>query len=160
MHRLARRQPSRAICRQAPDGAASRNSVEIGKRSFKSAATFPKRFANFGNERKKLTKDLVAFLSDLGTNHQVTPGAHLNPAMKPHIDQWMSVVKAKHLSPHDAAMADQNLLSYLKTTCQFDVTATQSHLTYDYFQRLLTEQQNERNEISSSFTKIIEILGH
>jgi hypothetical protein len=29
----------------------TRNKVKIGKRSFKMAATFPKRFANFGNEK-------------------------------------------------------------------------------------------------------------
>ncbi len=125
----------------------------------------PVNWQSFLNQAKEmesvetLTKDLVAFLNDLGINHQVTPGAHLNPAMKPHIDQWMAVVKAKHLSPHDADMADQNLLSYLKTTCQFDVTATQSHLTYDYFQRQLADQQRERAEISGYFTKIIESLG-
>jgi hypothetical protein len=37
----------------APRRAAQGKAVMIGKRSFKAAAAFPKRFSNFGNEKKK-----------------------------------------------------------------------------------------------------------
>ncbi len=106
---------------------------------------------------EKLTTDLVTFLQDLGKDGRISRGIHMNPAIKNRVDQWVDA-KSKHLSPHDAAMADQGLLSFLKLTCQADITAAQQHLTYDYFQRGLADQQRERKEISDVFGKSIDEL--
>ena len=106
---------------------------------------------------EKLTNDLVAFLRDLGKEGHVTRGASANPAIKNRVDQWIDA-KSKRLSPRDAAMADQSLLSFLKVTCQADITAAQQHLTYDYFQRALADQQRERSELSGVFANIIDEL--
>ncbi len=103
----------------------------------------------------KLSNDLVAFLRDLGMNGHVTRGAHTNPLIKNRIDQWLDA-RGKRLSPRDAAMADQSLLSFLKITCQTDVAAAQPRMTYDYFQRQLADQQRERTEMAGVFGKIIE----
>jgi S1-C subfamily serine protease len=104
-----------------------------------------------------LTKDLVALLQELGKDGRVTRGRHLNPVIKTRIDQWLDA-KAKRLSPHDATMADLSFLSFLKITCQSDVTAAQQHITYDYFRHELEDQQRERTEIANSFSKIIDSL--
>jgi hypothetical protein len=104
---------------------------------------------------EKLTDDLVTFLQDLSKDGNVTRGAHTNPAIKSRIDAWLEA-KSKRLSPRDAAMADQSMLSFLKVTCQSDITAAHQRLTYDYFQRILTDQQRERTEISGILGKIIE----
>ncbi len=106
---------------------------------------------------EKLTDDLAAFLQDLSKEGRVSRGAHTNPAIKNRIDQWLEA-KSKRLSAHDAAQADQSLLSFLKITCQADITAAQPRMTYDYFHRGLADQQRERKEISDVFTKIIDDL--
>jgi len=106
---------------------------------------------------EKLTEDLVAFLDDLGKDGRVTRGAHPNPVIKTRIDQWLEA-KSKRLSPRDSATADQSLLSFLKIICQSDITAAQPRLTYNYFQRALSDQQRERTEISGYFSQAIENL--
>ena len=106
---------------------------------------------------EKLTDDLVAFIEDMSKDGRVARGAHTNPAIKNRINQWLEA-RAKRLSPHDAAMADQSLISFLKITCQSDITAAQQHLTYDYFQRGLADQQRERKEIADVFSNIIDDL--
>lgn len=104
---------------------------------------------------EKLTKDLAAFLNDLATEKRINLGAHNNPAIKNRIDAWLEA-RAKKLSHRDAAMADQGLISFLKVACQSDVTAARQHITYDYFQRDLADQQKERDEISGVFNEIIQ----
>ena len=106
---------------------------------------------------EKLTKDLVTFLQDLSKDGTVNRGAHNNPAIKTRVDQWIDA-KSRRLSARDSSMADQSLLSFLKVTCQSDITAAQQRITYDYFRRQLDEQQKERTEIASYFGKIIESL--
>jgi len=90
-------------------------------------------------------------------NGRVSRGAHTNPAIKNRIGQWLEA-KSKRLSTHDMAQAGQSFLSFLKITCQSDITATQQHLTYDYFQRALAGQQRERKELADVFADIIDEL--
>ncbi len=105
-----------------------------------------------------LTGDLDGFLIDLSKHKgRVTPGAHSNPAIKMRIDQWLGD-KKKRLNPKDAATVDQNFLSFLKVACRSDTMAAQPRLTYDYFQRQLGEQQQQRGEIADIFDKIIKEL--
>jgi len=104
---------------------------------------------------EKLTDDLAGFLNDLATNSRVTAGAHNNPIIKKRLDAWLED-RAKRLSPRDAAMANQSFLSFLKITCQTDTAAARPHMTYDYFQRKLTDQQKERDEMSKVFDQIIQ----
>ena len=78
-------------------------------------------------------------------------------AIKNRIDAWLEA-RSKKLSARDAAMANQSLLSFLKVACQSDVTAARQHITYDYFQRGLADQQKERDEISNIFNEIIQNL--
>ena len=105
-----------------------------------------------------LTGDLDGFLTDLSKNKgRVTAGAHTNPAIKTRIDQWLAE-KKKRLNPKDAATVDQNFLSFLKVACRSDTMAAQPRLTYDYFQRQLGVQQQQRGEIADIFDKIIKEL--
>ena len=104
---------------------------------------------------EKLTGDLSAFLRDIAEHGRVTPGIHNNPVIKTRIDQWHEE-RSKRLSPRDAAAANKSFLSFLKITCQSDVTAARHHLTYDYFLRALADQQRERDEISGVLGEIIE----
>ena len=101
-----------------------------------------------------LTKDLEVFLMDIAKNHHVTPGVHNNPVIRSRIDAWTSQ-STHHLSPADAAMNDQNFISFLKSACQSDVIAARQRLTYDYFQRALENQQQGRNELAEVFDRII-----
>ena len=105
-----------------------------------------------------LTGDLDEFLTDLSKNKgHVTPGAHSNPAIKTRIDQWLAD-KKKRLNPKDAATVDQNFLSFLRIACRSDIAAAQPRMTYDYFQRQLGVQQQQRGEIADIFDKIIKDL--
>jgi len=106
---------------------------------------------------EKLTKDLVAFLRDLGKDGKVDRGSHTNPLIKTRIDQWIDA-KSKRLSPRDSSIADQSFISFLKVTCQSDIIAGQQHLTHDYFRRQLDDQQKERTEIANYFSKILDNL--
>ncbi|EDY18626.1 hypothetical protein CfE428DRAFT_4012 [Chthoniobacter flavus Ellin428] len=106
---------------------------------------------------EKLTNDLAAFLRDLAKNKHVTPGAHNNPAIKSRIDAWAEA-RSRHLSPHDASLADESFISFLKATSEADVTAARQHITYDYFQRALADQQRERDAIANVFKQIVQEL--
>ena len=101
-----------------------------------------------------LTGDLGNFLVDLGKDSRVTAGAHSNPAIKTRIDQWLAE-KKKRLNPRDAATVDQNFISFLRVACRSDTVAAQPRMTYDYFQRQLTTEQQQRAEIADIFDKII-----
>jgi hypothetical protein len=105
-----------------------------------------------------LTTDFVRFFSDLSKHHKVTAGMHTNPAIKNRIDWWESQKRGR-LSAQDAAVADQNFVGFLKTAAQADVTAARQHITYDYFQRSLAQQQKARDEISDVFASIIKQMG-
>ncbi|MDR3401785.1 MAG: DUF1080 domain-containing protein [Chthoniobacter sp.] len=105
---------------------------------------------------EKLTGDLASFVNDLGKK-DAELNSHGNPIIKNRIDAWREA-RSKRLSPRDASMADQSLLSFLKVTCQGDVVAARQHITYDYFQRDLADQQKERDEISGVFNEIIQNL--
>jgi hypothetical protein len=104
---------------------------------------------------EKLTEDLGAFLMDLARNEQVTPSRHTNPAIKTQIEWWTASNK-RRLSPRDAATADQNFFAGLKNASTADLVAARSRLTYDYFQRALAEQQQERREITEVFDQILQ----
>jgi hypothetical protein len=103
---------------------------------------------------EKLTKDLVGFLRDLGEDGKVSRSAHSNPIISRRIDVWLEA-KRKGLSARDSAAADQSFLSFLKSTCQSDIIASQQRTTYDYFRRQLTDIQKERTEIAGVFEKIL-----
>ncbi|MBA3960613.1 MAG: hypothetical protein H0X40_01760 [Chthoniobacterales bacterium] len=52
-------------------------------------------------------------------------------------------------------MADANFLSFLKFACQNGVVAARRHMTYDYFQRELADQQTTRDDMSKAFQEIV-----
>ncbi|MGB8356515.1 MAG: serine protease [Chthoniobacteraceae bacterium] len=103
-----------------------------------------------------LTGDLYDFFRDLEENkNHVTPGRHSNPVLKTRIDQWMAD-KGRHLSESDVKWADANFISFLKVACRQDTAATQRYLTYDYFQRDLADEQQEREQMAKAFEEIIQ----
>lgn len=100
-----------------------------------------------------LTDDLIEFLEDL-EDSKVNSSRHTNPVIKNRIDTWLAS-KMRGLSQRDRLQVDQNFLSFLKVTCQSDLTAARPRLTYDYFQRALGEQQKQRAQMADIFDKII-----
>jgi hypothetical protein len=99
-------------------------------------------------------------LESVGDDGRVTPGIHANPAIKSRIDAWLaSKAAARGAGSSDQRIQDLNFLSFLKSTCQSDITVAQQHLTYDYFQRQLAEQQRERTELAGIFGEVIENAG-
>ena len=105
-----------------------------------------------------LTTDFVRFFNDLARHHKVTPGMNTNPVIKNRIE-WWEAQKRGRMSAQDAAAVDQNFVGFLKSAAQADVTAAKQHITYDYFQRSLAEQQKARNQISDVFAGIIKQMG-
>jgi Trypsin-like peptidase domain len=106
---------------------------------------------------EKLTEDLGKFLIDVSRKGRVDSGAHTNPAIRMRIDQWEKD-KRKKMSERDATAVDQNFLGFLRSTCRADVIAAQPRMTYDYFQRKLSEQQRDRGEMAEIFDKMIKEL--
>ena len=102
-----------------------------------------------------LTEALDNFFRDLYENKShVTASRHANPVIKTRISQWQES-KSHKLSVTDRESADANFISFLKVACQTDLADVQRSLTYDYFQRRLTEEQGTRNEMAKAFTEII-----
>lgn len=102
-----------------------------------------------------LTDDLYDFFRDLSENkYHVTLSRHTNPVIKTRIDQWLSE-KGRHISASDAKWEDANFVSFLKISCHQDTAAAQRSLTYDYFQRELADQQQDRDEMTKAFEEII-----
>ena len=103
----------------------------------------------------ELTEALDNFFRDLYENRShITIAKHTNPVIKARISQWQEV-KSHKLSAMDRETADANLLSFLKVACQTDLAGAQRSLTYDYFQRRLSDEQETRNEMAKAFTDII-----
>jgi len=105
---------------------------------------------------EQLTTDLEKFLMDLARNHRVTPGMHTNPAIKMQLDWWQASNRRGSLGSRDAATADQNFIAGLKNISQADIAAARQNLSYDYFIRKLTEQQQQRKGITDVFDEILQ----
>jgi len=106
---------------------------------------------------EKLTKDFIVLIKDIAADGRVSRSLHSNPVITSRIDAWLAE-KSRHLSRSDKVNADQNFVSFLKTTSQADVASAQQYMTYDYFQRQLTEQQRERAEIAKFFARIVDAV--
>jgi hypothetical protein len=106
-----------------------------------------------------LTYDLEKFLVDLAKNDgKVTTSAHTNPAIKSRIEQWLGS-KRKGMTDKDIVAANQNFLAFLKSACRSDILNAQQRMTYDYFQRQLTEEAGYRTEFANIFDSIIKEIG-
>jgi len=104
---------------------------------------------------KTLTDDFYNFFFDLMFNKaNLTPDWHGKSLIKSRVEDW-SAVKSGHPSPEDAAEADANFISFLKTACQSDIAAAQGQITYDYFQRNLADQRLVRDQMAQAFERII-----
>ena len=104
-----------------------------------------------------LTEDLTTFIKDTAGYGEVSPGKHTNPAIRSRIDAWQSS-QATLTNPKDRAAATQSFVAFLKSAAQADVIQARDHLTYDYFQRRLADQQRERTEIAGVFNQVIQNL--
>ena len=106
---------------------------------------------------EKLTTDLERFLVDLARNHRVNPAMHTNPAIKTQLDWWAANNSRNGLGvSRDSATADQNLIAGLKNVSQADVNVARQNLSYDYFIHRLTEQEQQRKEITDVFDEILQ----
>jgi hypothetical protein len=103
-----------------------------------------------------LTDDLAKVLMDMVRNHNITPSAHSNPAIKTQIDWWTAATRRGSLSPRDSATADQNFIAGLKNISVADIAAARQHITYDYFVKNLNEQQQQRRSITEVFDRILQ----
>jgi hypothetical protein len=101
-----------------------------------------------------LTVAFDRLFMDMMQNHKITPDLHTHPAIKTRINQWQTDMKRK-MSEKDAAAADQNFLSFLKVTTRTDILNARPHMTYDYFQRKLDEENRTRTEMAQVFDEII-----
>lgn len=119
---------------------------------------WPAFYAQAGQMEKieQLTADLEKFLIDIAKDSRVSLGVHNNPAIKSRIDQWQASKKGRSLSSKDMAQINLNFVAFIKSACRSDTTAAQSQMTYDYFQRQLTGEQQIRGEMAEIFQKIIQ----
>jgi hypothetical protein len=104
----------------------------------------------------ELSEDLYDFYRDLNLNNgNVTPQQHDNPDLQHRIEDWVTGKKS-NLSPEDSASADATFLSFLKTTCESDIAAAQSQVTYNCFADELAWEKQERQEMEKSFEQTIQ----
>jgi hypothetical protein len=119
--------------------------------------TFRAQAAEMG-KIETLTADLYDLFRDMQENKgSITPGRHTNPVIKGRIDQWFED-RTSTRSAADENAANANFFSFLKVACQSDVAAAKQHMTYDYFQRDLASEQQDRDEMSKAFEEIVKNL--
>lgn len=106
----------------------------------------------------KLTDDLADVTQELAKNRRVASGGSpACAAVRNRIDTWMQS-RSKRLSPQDAALAEQGLLTFIKNTSQADIAAARPRLTFDFLERELDEQQKDRAAILDIFERAIHAL--
>jgi hypothetical protein len=104
---------------------------------------------------EQLTDEFVHFIGDVADDGRVVPGKHTHPAIRSRIDAWISD-KNKSMSFKDRAASEQNFIAFLRSATVSDTNNARLHLTYDYFQRQLADQERERAEIARVFALINE----
>lgn len=104
-----------------------------------------------------LTKDLIKLINDVDQTGRITSSMTTNPAIKSRIDAWQGQFRG-HMSKTDIDMANANFIGYLKSLCKSDVIAAHSTLTYDYFQRKLTDEERDRNALADIFSSAIQSM--
>ncbi len=97
--------------------------------------------------------DLDLFYQDLSINGHVAD-PHPNPLIKERIDEWIQD-KGHRLNAEDELRMNETFVSYLKTISRTDVEAARQTITYDYFQRKLTEVQQARAKMAAALEKVI-----
>jgi Trypsin-like peptidase domain len=103
-----------------------------------------------------LTDDLYDFFRDLEDKKGVAGlDMRVNPVIKSHIDDWVTE-KASHPGTEEAAHNDAIFISFLKSSSQSDITAAESQVTYDCFQRDLADQKQIRDQIEKALEQIIQ----
>jgi hypothetical protein len=107
---------------------------------------------------ENMTKDLVKLILDIDKTGRISQGMHTNPAIKNRIDDWLNQ-KRSRLSQKDLDTVNYNFVSYLKSLCRTDIIAAHSSLTYDYFQRQLTEQERDRNALADGFASVLKTIN-
>jgi hypothetical protein len=104
-----------------------------------------------------MTKDLIKLIMDIDKTGRISPGMHTNPAIKNRIDDWLNQ-KRPHMSQTDLDRANYNFVSHLKSLCRNDIVTARSTLTYDYFQRQLTEQEHDRDALADGFASVLKTI--
>lgn len=119
---------------------------------------WPVFYAQAGQMEKieQLTADLEKFLIDIAKDRRVSLGAHNHPAIKSRIDQWQASKKGRDLIPEDMARINRSFIAFIKNACRSDMSMAQPQMTYDYFQRQFTGEQQIREEMAEIFHKIIQ----
>ncbi len=121
---------------------------------------WPVFYAQAGQMEKieQLTADLEKFLIDIAEDHRVSLRAHNHPAIKWRIDQWQASKEreSRDLSPTDMARINQTFIASIKNACRSDMSMAQPQMTYDYFQRQFTGEQQIREEMAEILHKIIQ----
>ena len=101
-----------------------------------------------------LTDDLYDVLVDL-VEHQggITAGRHNNPALRDGLEKWCQTQRGPQ-SWRDSFNNTGALATFLQSACESDVTLDQSQITYDYFQRKLSTQKENRDAMAKAIDEI------
>lgn len=104
-----------------------------------------------------MTKDLIKLIVDIDRTGKITPGLHSNPAIKSRIDDWLGQ-KHTHMSQTDIESANYNFVANLKALCRSDIISAHASLSYDYFQRQLTDQERDRDALAEGFAQVLKSI--
>ncbi|MDR3401786.1 MAG: trypsin-like peptidase domain-containing protein [Chthoniobacter sp.] len=108
---------------------------------------------------ESLTKDLVKLINDIDRTGRITASMTNNAAIKSRIESWQSQFHS-HMSKTDIEAMNTNFIGYLKSLCKGDILAAHSTVTYDYFQRKLTDEERDRNAIAEVFASAMQSMHH
>lgn len=111
------------------------------------------------NKIETTTKDLGIFIADVTkVNGAPKMETYTSQEIASCFYRWQQDLGP---NPNAAAQgkANRNLVYALKTVSQSDVTAARQHITYDYFQRQLAQEQKARDDMAPVFKQLIEKYG-
>jgi hypothetical protein len=102
-----------------------------------------------------LTDDLDDVLADIAEHRgRLTAGRHTNPAIKDAIDQCCQA-EAGYANRATIIIATSNLIPSLKAACSADIAVARRRISYDYFQKQLAEQEEDRDALAKTFDGIL-----
>ncbi|MEP6673350.1 MAG: trypsin-like peptidase domain-containing protein [Chthoniobacter sp.] len=106
---------------------------------------------------ENMTKDLIKLVNEADRTGRFTPDMTNNRAIRSRIEAWQGQFHG-HMSKTDIDTANANFIGYLKSLCKSDVIAAHQSLTYDFFQRKLTEEERDRNALADIFNSAIQAV--
>jgi len=105
------------------------------------------------------THDLAGLLRELMRTGRVNAAHFQNPAIRRPLEKFDEAAAGKALVPTDRARAAKDLIGAMRTACESDIADANARMRYDFFRKLLGEEQQVREQFYKVFDEILKAQG-